>query len=125
MKPCFQRRSKNQLLSPNRKVFNTFLEWKLIFNGAFFHINDGTNNSKKRSSQSNRTRSIVFNIQNIEINRDISIVNHNENIFNSPHEFILSIIIKWDIQITIFKRWKIKHFINLPRHNRDTRTKIT
>src|SRR4051812_47838348 len=95
----------------------------MIFYGAFFHINDGTNCSKKRSSQSNRTRSIVFNIHNIEINRDISIVNHNKNIINTPHEFVFSIIIKWDIKITIFQRWKIKHFINLSRHNKDTRTK--
>src|SRR3954462_5237840 len=87
--------------------------------------NDVTNRSKKMSSQSNRTRSIVFNIQDIEINMDISIVNHNENIINTPHEFLLIIIIEWYIQITIFQRWQIKHFINLPRHNRDTRTKIT
>src|SRR4051812_32608832 len=97
----------------------------MIFYGPLFHINDGTNYSKIGSSQSNRTRSIVFNIQNIEIHRDISIVNHNENTINTPHEFLLSIIIKWDIQITIFQRWQIKYFINLPRHNRDTRTKIT
>src|SRR3954469_15031511 len=94
-------RRKKQLLSPHREVFNNFLECKMIFNGAFFHINDGTNSSKKRSSQSNRTRSIVFNIQNIEIYRDISIVNHNENIINTSHDFLLSIIIEWDIQITI------------------------
>jgi hypothetical protein len=33
----------------------TFLEWELIFDGAFLHINDGTYSSKKRSSQNNRT----------------------------------------------------------------------
>jgi hypothetical protein len=47
--------SKSNFFLFSRGVFHTFLEWELIFNSIFLHINDGINSSNKRSSQNIRT----------------------------------------------------------------------
>src|SRR6187200_3531363 len=99
------------------EVFHPFLERKLEFYIPLFHVNDGTNGAKKRTSHNNWTRRFTFNIHNSKINGNIVFIDNDKNIVNPPQRFLYGRINETNIKRTRIKRFQFKHIIYSFGHN--------
>src|SRR3954465_12804408 len=106
-------------------MFHPFLERELEFDSSLFHVNDGTNCAKKRTSQNNWTRGLTLNVHNCEINGNIIVINNDKNIFDLPQSFLYGRIKNTNTKRTRIKRFQFKHIIQYFGHNGGTSSNIT
>src|SRR3954462_2062672 len=106
-------------------MFHPFFERELEFDSSLFHVDDSTNCAKKRTSQNNWTRGLTLNVHNSEINRDIIVIDDDNNIVDLPQRLLHGRINETNTKRTRIIRFQFKHIIHSFGHNIGTSSNIT
>src|SRR3954470_2854564 len=106
-------------------MFHPFLERELELDSSLFHVNDGTNCAKKRTSQNNWTRGLTLNVHNSEINGSIIVIDNDKNIVDLPQRLLYGRMNKANTKRTGIKGFQFNHIIHSFGNNRGTCSNIT